>query len=124
MPRFMLNRWWTLILALSISVAGVASLSRTSLADPVDQGGKGVGDSGSGDINPSPGINPEGAGDPDSPSPTGRASSIKSNGGAGYGRIGPMGISGAGDAVAPGKVQLWLRVRLAMGLLKYYYLRF
>lgn len=122
MPRFILNRWWTVILALVMSVAGVASLSRLSFAETGDVGGKGVGDTGGGDT-PLPVPDPQGAGDPDSPSGSGKTAptSVGSSYG---GRIGPMGLSGVGDASRLGSARMWMRVRLAMGMLKYYYLRF
>jgi len=126
MPRFICNRRWTFILVLVLSTAGVASLSRPGLADPAGQGGgKGIGDSGGGDITPSPGPDPQGAGDPDSPSGSGKtAPTSVGSGGSAYGRVGPLGGIGVGDAAAQRNARILLRIRLAMGMLKYYYLRF
>jgi hypothetical protein len=124
MPRFISNRWWTFILVLTVSTAGVASLSRTSLADTGDQGGKGIGDSGGGDIMPTPGPDPQGAGDPDSPSGSGKTAPTSVGGGSTYGRIGPLGTAGVGDAATLRNARIWLKIRFAMGMLKYYYLRF
>jgi hypothetical protein len=122
MPRFILNRWWTVILVLVLSAAGVASLSRPSLADPTDVGGKGIGDTGGGDM-PLPVPDPQGSGDPDSPSGSGKTA--PTNVGSSYGgRIGPMNLGGVGDASRFGSARMWMRVHLAMGMLKYYYLRF
>jgi hypothetical protein len=121
MRRFMLNRWWTCILALVLGVAGVLSLPRTSLAD--DSDGRGLGDNGGGTL---PGTNPDpqGAGDPDSPSSSGKSATYVGGGTVSKGRIGPLGYAGVGDARVTGTARMWLRVRFALGMFKYYYLRF
>lgn len=127
MRRFAVNRWWAFILALLLGVAGVLSMPRTSLADTNDVGGKGIGSDGSdgsGDITPGGGIDPQGAGDPDSPSAGGKSPTSIRGASGGYSRIGPLGVSGAGDAAMPGAARMWMRVRIALGVLKYYYLRF
>ena len=120
MRRFIFNRWWICILALVLGVAGVASLPRTGFAGD----GKGLGDNGGGgDVTPSPGPDPQGAGDPDSPSSSGKATYVGGGGAPSHGRIGPLGTIGAGDANVTSTARMWLRVRFALGMFKYYYLR-
>ena len=95
MHRFHLNRLWTLLLALFLSVAGASVLSNVAHSDTGNGGWSG--DDGGGVYEPPP---PTGSGDPDSPS----------NG-------------GAGDASA-NQASVWSeRVRLMVHALKAYYLR-
>lgn len=115
MRRFKSNRWWTLILALVLSVVGVELLPAVGIADKGTDGT--IGNTGTdGTIPP----NPQGAGDPDSPSGSGK-SSVKSGGGWNYGTIGTFGV---GDASVEPAAPIKMRVRLALGMLKYFYLRF
>jgi hypothetical protein len=64
MPRFKANRWWTLILALCLGVAFVASWSTRATADArmIDELGGRSWSNGGGGANP-----PPGDGDPDIP---------------------------------------------------------
>ena len=114
MRRFNSNRWWILILALVLSVAGVAFLPSAGFAE---QGSDGTIGSDPGDTNPP---DPGGIGDPDSPSGSGK-SSIQSGGGTFYGTI---STSGAGDARRVRGERLWMQVRITLGMLKHYYLKF
>ena len=115
MRRFNSNRWWTLILALVLSVAGVAFLPSAGFADKGSDGTIG-GDTGDNNNPPEPG----GIGDPDSPSGSGK-SSVQSGGGTYYGTI---STSGVGDARRMRVDRKWMQVRITLGMLKYYYLRF
>lgn len=115
MRRFFLNRLWTLILALVLGVLGAVSMPGAALAE---KGGDGA-ILGGGDSTPPP--DPQGAGDPDSPSGSGK-SNLQSGGAVQYGTT---GTTGAGDAtVLRSKSELLMRVRIALGVLKYFYLRF
>ena len=115
MRRFISNRWWILILALMLSVAGVAFLPSAGLAD---KGADGTIGSDSGDDNNPP--DPGGIGDPDSPSGSGK-SNLQSGGGTYYGTT---STSGVGDARRVRAERMWMKVRITLGMLKYYYLRF
>jgi hypothetical protein len=115
MRRFKSNQWWILILAIVLSVAGVAFLPAAGFADKGTDGtiGSDPGDS----TNPP---DPGGVGDPDSPSGSGK-SSVQSGGGEFYGTTGEPGV---GDAGAKRLAPFWMKARIALGVLKYYYLRF
>lgn len=112
MSRFNSNRWWVLILALVLSVSGVASMPAASFADTGDDGS-----TEGGTVTPP---SPQGAGDPDSPSGSGK-NSVQSGGGTYYGTVSTPGV---GDAATRTAAPYWMRVRLALGMLKYFYLRF
>ena len=61
MPRFISNRWWTLILTLCLGCAFVASMATPTIAAPR------IGDE-QGDVNPGGGpVPPPSGGDPDLP---------------------------------------------------------
>lgn len=116
MRRFMSNRWWTLILALALGVLGAISLPTAALAD---KGSDGTIVGGSDLPPPPPG--PQGSGDPDSPSGSGR-SNLQLGGAEMYGSTGTTGV---GDTPVRGlRPDLMMRVRIALGVLKHYYLRF
>ena len=115
MRRFNSNRWWILILALVLGVAGVAFLPSPGFAD---KGSDGTIGNDSGDQNNPP--DPGGIGDPDSPSGSGR-SSVQSGGGTYYGTI---STSSVGDARRIRAERMWMKVRITLGMLKYYYLKF
>lgn len=115
MRRFKSNRWWILILALALGVVGLAAIPTASLADKGTDGTIG-GDTG--DITNPP--DPQGAGDPDSPSGSGRTN-IQSGGDVLYGTTGTAGV---GDASVKRVAPVVLRIRIALGMLRYYYLRF
>ncbi len=115
MRRFKTNRWWILILAFVLSVAGVASMPAAGLAD---KGSDGVIGSTPPDGSGNPG--PTGTGDPDSPSGSGK-SSLQSGGGVYYGTT---STAGAGDAEVRNVTPWMMRIRIALGVLKTYYLRF
>lgn len=114
MRRFISNRWWILILALVLSVAGVAFLPSAGFAEWGSDGT--IGNEPGDDTPPEPG----GIGDPDSPSGSGK-SSIQSGGGTYYGTT---STSGAGDARRVRVERMWMKVRITLGMLKYYYLKF
>jgi len=122
MRRLMLNRWWTFVLALVLSVVGVVSLPAASWA--VDGTGGLIGDGSSDPIGSSPGApDPSGAGDPDSPSNSGRTGSARQslNGG----RAGIFGMHSTGDARVSSYDAVWMmRVRIALSTFRVYYLRF
>lgn len=116
MRRFTSNRWWILILALVLSVAGVASMPAAGFAATGTDGTIGNDPSG-GTGTP----DPQGTGDPDSPSGSGK-SNLQSGGDTFYGTIGTVG---AGDATVKRVTPAWMiRIRIALGMLKTYYLRF
>lgn len=116
MYRFHLNRLWTLLLALFLSVAGVSVLSNVAHSDAGNGGWSG--DNGGGVYEPPP---PTGSGDPDSPSNGGKPTARPSLNG---GRVGVFGHRGAGDARS-NQASVWSeRVRLMVHALKAYYLRF
>ena len=114
MRRFNSNRWWILILALVLSVAGVVFLPSAGLAD---RGTDGTIGNDPGTSNPP---EPGGIGDPDSPSGSGK-SNLQSGGGTFYGTT---STSGAGDARRMRAERMWMQVRITLGMLKYYYLKF
>ena len=116
MRRFTSNRLWILILALAVSVVGVASMPSAGYAD---KGSDGTIGSDTGDPTNTP--DPQGAGDPDSPSGNGRTN-LQSGGDVFYGTTGTVGVGDASvKRVAPAAM---MRLRIALGMLKYYYLRF
>jgi hypothetical protein len=114
MRRFNSNRWWILILALVLSVAGVAFLPSAGFAD---KGADGTIGNDPGGTNPP---DPGGIGDPDSPSGSGK-SNLQSGGGTFYGTT---SASGVGDARRVRVERIWMQVRITLGMLKYYYLKF
>ena len=114
MRRFNSNRWWILILALVLSVAGVAFLPSAGLAD---KGSDGTIGNDSGGTNPP---EPGGIGDPDSPSGSGKAN-LQGGGGTFYGTT---STSGAGDARRMRAERILMQVRITLGMLKYYSLKF
>lgn len=114
MRRIMCNRWWTFILALALGVLGTVSLPTAALAD---KGSDGTIQGGS-DLPPP---DPQSSGDPDSPSGSGK-SNLQQGGVQQYGTSGTVGV---GDtSVRRYRPELLMRVRIALGALKYYYLRF
>lgn len=115
MPRFTVNRWWTLVLALALGVASIASSPSAGYADKGNDGVIGSDPLGS---NPP---DPQSSGDPDMPSGGGKPSTLV-QGGASY--YGTTGTSGAGDAGVRVVAPFWERARLTLRALKYYYLRF
>lgn len=114
MRRFNSNRWWILILALTLSVAGVAFLPSAGFAD---KGSDGTIGNDPGTTNPP---DPGGIGDPDSPSGSGKGN-LQAGGGTFYGTT---STSGAGDARRQRAERLLMKVRITLGMLKYYYLKF
>lgn len=115
MHRFHLNRLWTLLLALFLSVAGASVLSNVAHSDTGNGGWSG--DDGGGVYEPPP---PTGSGDPDSPSNGGKPAARPSVTG---GRVGVFANRGAGDASA-NQASVWSeRVRLMVHALRAYYLR-
>ncbi len=119
MRRFLMNRWWTFVLALVLGVAGVVSLP---VATRAGDGSSLIGD-GSGDPARSPGPpDPQGAGDPDSPSNSGRGTAPRSLSG---GRAGIFSIRTVGDARMPSHAAVWMMsVRIALSTVRNFYLRF
>jgi len=109
MPRFKMNRWWTLVLALVLGVAGSLSVPTVGRADggrvAVDNPGDPSG----------PGGTPTGTGDPDSPSNSGK-SQRQLRGQAGRGTSPDLGGVKTPD--------LAVRLRVAMQILRLYFLRF
>jgi hypothetical protein len=116
------NRWWTFILALALGVLGVVSFSLPS--DARDDSGF-IGDGSNGGTTPNPNPDPSGTGDPDSPT-GGTGASIKSGDGATvYSRTtGTYGATGVGDASTRGSALIWLKVRIALGVVRSFYLRY
>ena len=114
MRRFNSNRWWILILALVLGVAGVVFLPSAGYAD---RGADGTIGNDSGDHQNPP--DPGDIGDPDSPSGSGK-SSVQSGGATYYGTI---STSGVGDARRMRTERIWMQARIALGMLKYYYLK-
>jgi hypothetical protein len=116
MRRFMMNRWWTIVLACVLGMAGLLTSPASVRAD-----GK-LSAPGSGGDNPTDsgvGGNPAGVGDPDIPTRSGKV----------YGR-GAMGQAGTFDAPAARIGQrspetlLWtMKFQVAMRMLRAYYLR-
>ena len=118
MRRFLSNRMWTILLALTFGVTGfLMSPSSTFAAGSVG----GVQGGGSGDpIDPNA-PDPNATGDPDSPANGGRASARP---GVAGGQVGVFGMHRAGDATMTERGVWVVRFRIAMKMLKAYYLRF
>ncbi len=116
MPRFVTNRWWAFILALTLGFALLASASAVSTA------GAYVGDSDNGgDLWGGGGMPPPGSGDPDSP-----LGSTKGSASRGAAQRAPS-VSASrvvGDNAPAGGVMMWhLRIVLrSLGL--WYHLSF
>jgi hypothetical protein len=122
MRRFIKNRWWTFILALVVSVLGVVSSPLTSQAR--DDSGW-IGDGSNGGTVPGTNPDPQGTGDPDSPSSPGAASIKSGDGATSYGRsTGTYGVSGVGDASTSARALVWLKVRIALGVMRSFYLKY
>ena len=116
MRRFNSNRWWTLVLALVLSVASVAAFPAMGHAGKGTDGT--IGSSTPGGTYTPP---PQGSGDPDSPSGSG---SPQSQLGSGMQTYGITPTAGVGDADVWAPMTIWqMRVRLALGALKYFFLR-
>jgi len=115
MHRFKLNRLWILILAFVMSVVGVVSMPSAGYAD---KGTDGTIGSDTGDTTNPP--DPQGTGDPDGPSGNGKTN-LQSGGDVFYGTAGTGSV---GDASVKKVAPALMRLRIALGLLKYYYLRF
>ena len=116
----MLNRWWTLALAVFVLASCVVSLPAVAFADWSSSGGLGDGTTPGAKT---PGVpDPGGSGDPDSPSTSGRTGKP----GFGVGRPG-SGIYGARatDSAAMAGRGIWmLRVRIALDTFRLLTLRF
>ena len=115
MPRFVTNRWWAFILALTFCFALLASATAVSTA------GAYVGDSDDGSNLRGGGVPPPGSGDPDSP-----LGSTKGSASRGAVQRAPS-VSASrvvGDNAPAGGVMMWhLRIVLrSLGL--WYYLSF
>lgn len=116
MPQHRINRMWTLLLTLTLGVAGLSAL--THVAHAVTGNGGWQGD-GSGEIDPPP-PPPTGSGDPDSPSNGGKPTTRPTVNG---GRVGVFGNRGSGEA-ASSTVSIWeFRVRVLVHAMRAYYLR-
>lgn len=117
MPRFNSNRWWTFILALSVSMASVAAVSRHAVADV--RMGEGFGDGGtSGD----PGsLAPPGAGDPDIPLPS-KSSIAKSSAQRGAQTV--ASVRAVGDSPAPSSSVMMWRLQAVLQSLRLWFVRF
>lgn len=115
MRRFGVNRWWTLILALVLSVVSVASMPAAGYADK----GGADGIIGGNDLGTDP-PNPQGSGDPDMPSGNGRPALLRG----GVELYGSAGTVGVGDTAVKGNAPYWMKVRLALSALKLFYLRY
>lgn len=114
MYRFLMNRMWTLILALCLSVMGVTAISSNAHAD------LGIGDD-PGELHPPDEVPPTGSGDPDSPANGGKPAARPNLSGI---RVGVFGSHGTGDASATDQSAWVMRIRLMMHALKAYYLRY
>ena len=115
MRRFMVNRWWTLCLALVLSLAGVLAVPSVGRSDG---GGANVGGEGSGGGGT---IDPSGAGDPDIPINTGKGSTKPT---ARLGRANVYaGPRGTGDATAAQIVWVY-KYRIALQMFRVFVLRF
>jgi hypothetical protein len=117
MRRFLLNRMWTLILALFLGVVGVSAMSGTAHSDAGNGGWSG---DGAGDVHDPALPPPTGSGDPDSPSNGGKPTTRPSVSG---GQAGVFGIHGVGDAAGTAQSAWMMRVRLMMHALKAFNLR-
>ncbi|MBI5170212.1 MAG: hypothetical protein HZA61_12050 [Candidatus Eisenbacteria bacterium] len=117
MHRFHLNRLWTLLLALFLSVAGLSVLSNVARSDSGNGGWSGDDE---GEIHVPDQPPPTGSGDPDSPSNGGKPTTRPSVNG---GRVGVFANRGAGDASGYAASAWSIRVRLMMHALRAYYLR-
>lgn len=116
MRRFLMNRWWTFVLALFVSVASVGSIAPMVRADGTSQYGD---DTDTRTPNPQP--NPQGTGDPDFPSTPGMTKAKP--GSMRLGAPSAYSVSASGEGMNVG-TRMWLmRFRVAMRLLKAYYLR-
>lgn len=116
MPRFSMNRWWTFVLALILSVASVVSIAPTvRAADGTNLYGDGN-DPHTG--NPAP--DPQGTGDPDFPSTPGKSGKP---GALRLGSPSAYNVSASGEGVNAGTSVWMIRFRVAMRMLRAYYLR-
>jgi hypothetical protein len=116
MYRNLLNRWWTFTLACVVGLVLLASTAMTSHAggfhrpiggfDPVPV--------------PAPDPNPVGSGDPDTPQGSGRTSPQPSHGNTMGGLR--QGASAPGEISSPSDVWV-LRIRLALQMVRVFYLR-
>jgi hypothetical protein len=110
MARSNTNRWWTIVLLLFLGVAGLFAAPSLGRADGVRVAVEDPGPQ-------NPGGGPTSTGDPDSPSNTGK-SQRQLRGGAERGRAPDLGGARTNGAV-------WaVRLRVAMQILRMYYLRF
>jgi len=116
MRRSESNRWWTFVLALVLGLAMVATLPATGHAGKGTDGT--IGSTSPGGTTTPP---PQGSGDPDSPSGSG---SPQGQVGTGIQTYGIAPTVGVGDADNWAPMVLWkMRVRLALGALRFYFLR-
>jgi hypothetical protein len=108
MPRFKLNRQWTLILALGFALACCSLTHQPAIADPFQDGSS----DGSGVVgNPPPGV-----GDPDVPDGPGKTVKV--------GRMsrgsGGLGVTAVGDGESH-SVMIWRLNLVLMGLRGFYF---
>ncbi len=119
MRRFDSNRWWTLVLALVLSVASVAAVP--SVSSSKGTGGLIGGDPLDGGTIAPPA--PQGSGDPDVPTGNGSPQAVVGGGVQSYGTSPVVGVGDTASSEV--LVVSWMaRVRLVLGSLKGFYLRF
>ncbi len=112
MPRFDKNRWWNVILALSLSLACCVALAHPATAE----GGLLISDIG---FSQGDGGAPPPSGDPDVPTGSGKASPR----GSAYGQGSTYGMFAAGDGRASGSAVM-MRFHVVLQVLKSFYFRF
>jgi hypothetical protein len=107
MYRFLMNRCWALVLACVLGLGLLMSVPMRGIAGTAPVGG------------PEPDPSPIAAGDPDSPSNTGRPTAVVVRGGAtGYARQAPISPS---EAWTPRNAWV-IKIRIALHMVRVFYL--